>query len=577
MSSDNTSFRSAPTTLWTSVRAIRLMWCTLRICSSALLKIQEQAVWLCRQVWPAGLPVSSIPPLLHPIPVSFSPVLFTLGDLYHEPQLQAPYDDPHLMALTSLAAAVSKSLALSLARLGLARRGQGKPVPRNLQLPAEHSQGGILLGQEYGCFVLAEQPAALQGDGTVRHYRSWQWAQSLAIWQVLLLVSFAHPGTKAHFAPSLVVWGCSAFLPWDGSQTRNTTAPWERLLLCCPLASAKGENVRNFPTSSSAVGSPSELSRAGWDGQEPALVGLLLHHLLWGHLWQGLKKKHNKNTFRQNSLYAFVFFLFLVVPTDTIALGSVWGWCARDHLHGAGWDVLQVGGLPSAALLCSGGKLHCPPIPGKMLKKRGEKRSLAFAPHPSAIILHLPQHMGTICILPPMLRLESAANWNCWFSATASEFPSPLTWCCVSIPAHCWLFMDFLRKLHPKGIFPPVPLCHVTTCVISSEWTGLWYRQSLGKESMHALHSGTVLGWKKWNCAEAEGEGSAWALRERSTELLLPDLKSGGNGESLPSVCMYNNKKGKDKKSIEESIESILLEDLCLEHIIIRHRKSGHC
>ena len=40
---------------------------------------------------------------------------------------------------------------------------------------------------------------------------------------------------------------------------------------------------------------------------------------------------------------------------------------------------------------------------------------------------------------------------------------------------------------------------------------------------------------------------------------------------------MYNNKKGKDKKSIEESIESILLEDLCLEHIIIRRRKSGHC
>lgn len=40
---------------------------------------------------------------------------------------------------------------------------------------------------------------------------------------------------------------------------------------------------------------------------------------------------------------------------------------------------------------------------------------------------------------------------------------------------------------------------------------------------------------------------------------------------------MYNNKKGKDKKSIEESIESILLEDLCLEHIIIRHRKSRHC
>lgn len=54
-------------------------------------------------------------------------------------------------------------------------------------------------------------------------------------------------------------------------------------------------------------------------------------------------------------------------------------------------------------------------------------------------------------------------------------------------------------------------------------------------------------------------------------------LKSGGNGESLPSICMYNNKKGKDKKSIEESIKSILLEDLCLEHIIIRHRKSGHC
>lgn len=328
MSSDNTSFRSAPTTLWTSVRAIRLMWCTLRICSSALLKIQEQAVWLCRQVWPAGLPVSSIPPLLHPIPVSFSPVLFTLGDLYHEPQLQAPYDDPHLMALTSLAAAVSKSLALSLARLGLARRGQGKPVPRNLQLPAEHSQGGILLGQEYGCFVLAEQPAALQGDGTVRHYRSWQWAQSLAIWQVLLLVSFAHPGTKAHFAPSLVVWGCSAFLPWDGSQTRNTTAPWERLLLCCPLASAKGENVRNFPTSSSAVGSPSELSRAGWDGQEPALVGLLLHHLLWGHLWQGLKKTQNTTKTHSDKIYFMLlcFFFFL--------------WFPLTQLH---WAVCEVG------------------------------------------------------------------------------------------------------------------------------------------------------------------------------------------------------------------------------------------
>lgn len=462
MSSDNTSFRSAPTTLWTSVRAIRLMWCTLRICSSALLKIQEQAVWLCRQVWPAGLPVSSIPPLLHPIPVSFSPVLFTLGDLYHEPQLQAPYDDPHLMALTSLAAAVSKSLALSLARLGLARRGQGKPVPRNLQLPAEHSQGGILLGQEYGCFVLAEQPAALQGDGTVRHYRSWQWAQSLAIWQVLLLVSFAHPGTKAHFAPSLVVWGCSAFLPWDGSQTRNTTAPWERLLLCCPLASAKGENVRNFPTSSSAVGSPSELSRAGWDGQEPALVGLLLHHLLWGHLWQGLKKKTQQKHIQTKFTLCFCVFSF--------SCGSHWhnciGQCVRLVCKGpsawSGVGCAASGRIAQRSTALLWGKAALSSHPRKDAEEEGRKEVTCLCPpplcnySPSAPTHGHHLHFATNAALGVCCKLELLVFCNClWVSLTINVV------LCVH-PRALLTLHGFLKKTPSQGDLPscaPVP-CH---------------------------------------------------------------------------------------------------------------------